>query len=218
MFNDTYGLTSAVLEGRKTQTRRVITTPRRFRGQDVNGYWVYRRPNSSEVIEVCMKDYDDAEIEGGQIRPKYDFDEIIAVAQSYGTISESISSYPSADKAKFYCDVMKACYPDDEIARDTEDIAGWDNKMFVKSELMPHQIRITDVRVERLQDISEDDCLKEGINYSKLFNKYYFGSDMAQYTFVSPREAYAALIDKLFGEGTWDKNPYVFAYTFEKIK
>lgn len=88
MFNDRYGLTDAVINGRKTVTRREIKTPKTFRGQDVNGFWIYRRPGSSEVVEVCMKDYDDFEIEGGQIRPKYDFDEIVAVAQCYRDICD----------------------------------------------------------------------------------------------------------------------------------
>lgn len=37
--------------------------------------------------------------------------------------------------------------------------AAWDNKMFVKAEYMPHHIRITDVKAERLQDIPDEDCL-----------------------------------------------------------
>lgn len=33
----------------------------------------------------------------------------------------------------------------------------------------------------------------------------------------TPIEAFAVLIDKVSGKGTWDKNPWVFAYTFELI-
>ena len=35
--------------------------------------------------------------------------------------------------------------------------------MFVKADLMPRHIEFTDRKVERLQDISDEDCLKEGI-------------------------------------------------------
>lgn len=35
---------------------------------------------------------------------------------------------------------------------------GWENKMFVKANLMPYFIKITNIRVERLQDISDEDC------------------------------------------------------------
>ena len=209
MFNDRYGLTDAVINGRKTVTRREIKTPKTFRGQDVNGFWIYRRPGSSEVVEVCMKDYDDFEIEGGQIRPKYDFDEIVAVAQSYkyaGIKPEYIVGYEN------YGTPITAIQS-----------PGWTNKMFVKPELMPHQIRITDVRVERLQDISDEDCLKEGISPMIVGCEYYVFTliDKEKGRFLdykTPREAYAALIDKVSGKGTWDKNPYVFVYDFELIK
>ena len=48
--------------------------------------------------------------------------------------------------------------------------------------------------------------MKEGVNYG-----WYRG-------YETPREAYAALIDKVSGKGTWQNNPYVFVYDFELIK
>ena len=97
--------------------------------------------------------------------------------------------------------------------------AGWRNKMFVKAELMPHHIRITDVRVEWLQDISDEDCMREGIdeftsgyNHCKLYN---FAGDDTPY--IIPRAAFAALIDKVSGCGTWQANPLVWVYSFELV-
>ena len=114
------------------------------------------------------------------------------------------------------------------------DTAGWTNKMFVKPEFMPHQIRITKVRIERLQDISDEDCLAEGIErlpkggglkpygfYDKSIKVkskeegVHYGSYRS---FDTPREAYAFLIDKVSGKGTWDSNPYVWVYDFELVK
>ena len=82
-----------------------------------------------------------AKLEGGSIfRLLYKVGEIVAVAQSYNS---------------FYNDECNPnLFPNG---------AGWTNKMYVKPELMPHQIRITNVRAEQLQDISDEDCLKEGI-------------------------------------------------------
>lgn len=206
MFSDRYGLTQAVIEGRKTMTRREVKAPRRFRGQDVNGYWVYRHYVTREVVEVCMKDYDDAAIEGGQIRPKYDFDEIVAVAQSYEQVYHQMG-----------LETM------DMVVSGMKTSAGWTNKMFVKSELMPHRIRITGIKCERLQDISDEDCFKEGINASNSHEIGYgipwvyefAGSKKVYYT---PREAFAELIDKVSGKGTWASNPWVMAYEFELVK
>ena len=92
--------------------------------------------------------------------------------------------------------------------------------MFVRADLMPHRIRITKIRVECLQDISEEDALKEGlewahglfyVNYNKeTGSRMYLGNDY--------RNAFATLIDNVSGKGTWQSNPYVFVYDFELIK
>ena len=100
--------------------------------------------------------------------------------------------------------------------------AGWNNKMFVRADLMPHQIHITDVRVERLQDISDEDCIKEGIrkvvNENRIYVQYYVGKGDNACSFENPREAFAYLINKTCGKKTWEENPYVFVYDFEVIK
>ena len=100
---------------------------------------------------------------------------------------------------------------------------GWTNKMFVKADLMPRHIEFTDRKVERLQDISDEDCLKEGIYEDSgddefppsIFYEFEGNKDDG---FDTPREAFAALIDKVSGKGTWESNPYVWAYEFELMK
>ena len=201
MFNDKYGLTQAVLEGRKTQTRRIITYPKTFKGKNVCGLWVYRWKVDGAITEICMYDEDEISIDGGQILPKYKVGEIVAVAQSYrdcGGVNEEgvpmweiISSKVGGTNA------------------------GWSNKMFVRAELMPHRVRITAVRVERLRDISDVDCMAEGINY---YEQEGFSWCSTGKLFDTPREAYAALIDKVSGKGTCERNPYVFVYDFELVK
>ena len=203
MFNDKYQLTKAVLEGRKTQTRRICE---------------YSRPDESYDIVFPIfepKDYDDegnntsalnyafgwGNDEGmftGWNKPYYKVGEIVAIAQRYADIG--IEPFP-------FCE------------------AGWRNKMFVKPDLMPYQIKITNVRIQRLQYISDEDCLAEGIRkiesnkISKAFgfdNSYEIPNQFP--VFDSPREAYAALIDKVTGNGTWESNPWVFVYEFELVK
>ena len=92
--------------------------------------------------------------------------------------------------------------------------------MFVRADKMPHAIRITNIRIERLQDISEADCLKEGIwrgdNVGFEAATYWYHG-LANSSFRTPQEAYASLIDRISGKGTWKSNPYVFVYDFELI-
>lgn len=87
---------------------------------------------------------------------------------------------------------------------------------------MPRHISITNIKIERLQDISDEDCLKEGIYEDSgddefppsIFYEFEGNKDNG---FDTPREAFAALIDKISGRGTWNNNLYTFAYEFELI-
>ena len=218
MFSDKFGLTEAVLSGRKTQTRRIITCPKEFKGEWVAGFYVYIRQSDNAIINwPCMYDADEATFDGGQILPKYKVGEVVAVAQSYkdcGYDSDALDRSPK----------------DLNVVRGTlRESKGWNNKMFVRSDACKHQIRITNVRVERLQDISDDDCIAEGVELNPRQYEYdglelYFVRNLGHWrmfgcdNFKTPREAYAALIDCISGKGTWESNPYVFVYEFELIK
>lgn len=95
--------------------------------------------------------------------------------------------------------------------------------MFVKAEYMPHQIRITGIYCERLQDISDAECLKEGVSveFARNGSPMYYYLDTKRWRevwFDTPREAFAALIDKVSGRGTWASNPWVVVYEFELVK
>lgn len=133
----------------------------------------------------------------------YKVGEVVAIAQCYESIYNKIGLEHLYES--FIC------------------TAGWNNKMFVKAELMPHHIRITKMRVERLQNISDEDCLKDGIRKAKNCGKVVYGYntiiDGTSYTCLhyTPREAFASLIDKVSGKGTWETNKKVYVYEFELV-
>lgn len=153
----------------------------------------------------------------------YKVGEVVAIAQSYKDIyDEKCINFGKTEANIWWYDVIgTAIVPQSKKA-------GYVNKMFVKASLMPHHIRITDVKVEYLQDISDDDILREGIYPQRFFNKveYVFATKEKMNntpvhrlkTFPTPREAFAALIDMVSGKGTWDFNPWVVAYSFELVK
>ncbi|WP_347026410.1 hypothetical protein [Bacteroides ovatus] len=217
MFNDKYGLTQAVLDGRKTMTRRIIKCPRTFRGEWVAGFNIHRSPSDKKIVGFpCMYDADEREFDMGDILPKYELGEVVAIAQSY----MDVDRFHRKGKNAAYLEYLDSILPELKL------YPGWGNKMFVKADLMPHHIKITGIKVERLQDISDEDCLKEGIvrqevisDESPLIYAYdaflngengYFASQW----FKSPKEAFAVLIDKVSGKGTWESNPFVFVYEF----
>lgn len=209
MLNDKYGLTQAVLEGRKTMTRRIIKCPRTFKGEWVAGFNIHRRHSDKKIVGwPCMYDADDREFDMGEILPKYKVGEVLAIAQSY----ESLGMNPEIalndkDGIGFYTK--------------TKFSPGWKNKMFVRADLMPHHIRITNVRIERLQDISDEDCLAEGIEYDHKAGMFYVRYDSVRHSRMwladTPRDAFATLIDKVSGKGTWESNPFVFVYEFKLV-
>ena len=101
--------------------------------------------------------------------------------------------------------------------------AGRKDKFLVKPQLMPHHIRILSVRSQRLQDITEEECLAEGIgcDNEKTELKYYLddGASHTRFHFRSAKEAFVFFFTQTEKRmrNIWEKNPPVYAYTFETI-
>ena len=206
MFNDKYGLTQAVLERRKIQTRRIIKLQPPYEKFDI-AFPVFEEEDwhtNPLYGAFCWVNKDNPEEHTDWIKPMFKEGEVVAVAQSYK--DAGIEDVTDKDGFLYH----------------TFAIAGWDNKMFVRADLMPHQIRITNIRIQRLQDISDEDCLKEGIEWDGIASQYYvnYKKETGCKTFLgkTPCEAFAHLIDKVSGKGTWDSNPYVWVYDFKLIK
>ena len=191
MFNDIYGLTDAVLEGRKTMTRRIVP------GGTPLGNW-------SETAKHS-KDQQGEEV---------------AVAQNYeqagwnpDTLQQAFvkkpTIFPDLDEYKPLCGWVDLPLKYHK---------GWTNKMFVLNDLMPHRIRITGIKLEWLQDIREEDCLREGIKKMEGGVPYRFEENGKIHLSADPRMLFADLIDRISGRGTWNRNPLVYVYEFELVR
>lgn len=139
----------------------------------------------------------------------YKVGEIVAIAQSYNDIYNELEAQGNWVSNEWWINAS------DIIGKGLDTLAGYKNKMFVKADFMPHHIRITDVKVERLRDISEEDALREGI--FKLISGFYCFPNEEYAVFSTPRRAFAEFIDKVSGKGTWESNPFVVAYSFELV-
>lgn len=217
MFSERFGLEQAVLAGTKTQTRRIIP--------DIEIDWNRRGrvtlPVSGFEHGVLFMDVRSILHDAGicdysapaKYQPKYEAGEEVAVAQPYK--NDDVLTYNAYNE--------DGTAREDGFQRHKEmlESKGYRNKMFVKAEYMPHRIRIADIKLEQLQDINDEDCLKEGVE--KWIDCYIVPGIMENrgknnVCFDTPREAFAALIDRISGRGTWQSNPWVYAYTFELIK
>lgn len=212
MFNEKFGLETAVLNGTKTMTRRQFYIPEKLQYLYMpdDTIRVYETPHAGDLIQWC----DSNENVRMTFFPKYEIGEVVAIAQSYETIYHRYA---------YYFEI--------ELETIMKNSKGWSNKMFVKAALMPHHIRITNVKAERLQDISEDECLKEGIkktihkDASGEWGRYYWYLGVTKHNcpygqykeYDTAKDAFLNLIDEVSGKGTWNINPYVWVYEFELI-
>lgn len=195
MFNDRCGLTASVIRKAKWKTRRLAER-------------VVRQWAVAEVLTDCLGNPTQRELTLKEFALKtcpIKVGDIIAVAQSYKDIIE--------------CEWLPTEKENEVIRMVKENHPGCTNKMFVKPELMAHYIKITGVDFERLQDISDEDCLAEGIMYDpKGVAKYGYriGEGKSKW-YRTPKDAFSSLIDKVSGKGTWDSNPYVYVFTFKLV-
>lgn len=206
MFNDKYGLTEAVLQGRKTQTRRMLNPTRFFQRLETYEGWsnedisAWKRSCKTRLYEAQGAELQQM-LDYALLFSRYKIGEEIAVAQHYNGIIPNL-----------VCDLEEL----EKLLLSN----GLTNKMFVKADIMPHRICITNIRIERLQDIKSEDCLKEGVwraDNVGIEGTTYWYHGLANSSFRTPQEAYASLIDRISGKGTWASNPYVFVYEFELI-
>lgn len=187
----------------KVQTRRII-------------------PNCDSLRESPFKKSGYETWHGKELKPRYNVGEILYLKEPY-------RFPPDVDFIVYKFDYPNGRYEYpgcDKIDTNVD----WKNKLFMPASAARHFIKITAVRAERLQDISNEDCIKEGIYQTECIAEDYFEpvyengynatskkSGILCIQYDTPREAYAALIDAINGKDTWDNNPWVWVYDYELI-
>lgn len=203
MFNDRVApMTYYVIDGLKTQTRRLVSEVSVRKGARLklvlgkirNNIHVWAQGRyyghawaglfCDEVSEMSEGEYylrfdDDTCL---KVKSRYKEGEVVGVAQCYSDL--------------FLYEVFHLKRKSKKI--DIDDILkspGYRNKLFVRADLMRYYIKITGVRVECLQDISDKDIFAEGFFYKDEFFR---------------------IFKRLYGAKVWETNPLVFVYDFER--
>jgi hypothetical protein len=184
-----------VVNGEKTQTRRIIKPqPRINLFFESIGSWTEIAPGRYEAF-----------------KPRYKKGETLYLKEPY-RVSPN-------DKVSYKHSPAGWQSPDPR----------WINEFFMPDKYARFFIEITAVRCERLQDISDEDCMREGI-VKKRIAKTRHPSTVHETDYIDfythdppcfwecPKDAYADLIDKIYGKGTWESNPYVWVYDFKLKK
>lgn len=145
---------------------------------------------------------------GLEMKPRYKKGELLYLKEPY--IDDL-----SMDKTFYKFEKLDRAFINTEIPNISNP---WKNKLFMPQSAARYFIKITDVRLERLQEITEEDCIKEGIEaFTKDERVFKYGLEGWAWLDMprSPIEAYARLIGQINGKGTWESNPFVFVYDYE---
>ncbi len=199
-FESIPDMSKSVIKGRVTQTRRVVL----LSGvTDMSA----KVTLSTDKKGRCILQYNNE----SSIYTDFNIGDTLAVGQSYRTCYEEVLETVK-DKA------LK------ESLREFTAFISQDSVPFKSAR---HHLRIRNIRLERMQDISEKDCLASGIH--PVFKDSDDGDVFCGYTysqamFVEPYhiyatslEAYKALVCINKGQNMWQRNPYVVVYDFELI-
>lgn len=105
----------------------------------------------------------------------------------------------------------------------------WKPSIFMPKDACRIFLEVTDVRVERLQDISEEDAIAEGVLFDKDFDSYncYLcnkkghkaGNEICEDGFFdNAHESFRSLWKSINGEESWNHNPWVWVYEFKRVE
>jgi hypothetical protein len=214
----------AILEERKTQTRRVID-PRRYNigGWDMPvsksdieaGYPVYQDNNGDfhSVVERCPY---------GKVGDRLWVRETVFFETFHQQSDEEL------ERDGFNPNIGVWVYRADNHDYPTI-TANWTSPMFMPREASRITLEITDIRVERLQDITEDDAIEEGVEFGSGWEEecgegYCTGEGWMDYKSFdygcsTPKDSYCTLWDSLNAKRgyPWESNPWVWVVTFKVI-
>lgn len=192
----------ALLDGRKTKTRRVIKFP-----EGMTGHY------------ASCGDRDYLYYPCGIMRPKYQVGDVLWVRETW---QRNNLWYAENDQDGYMCVVYKAdgktenvFLKKDRFERQYNSMSGsepeWHPSIFMPKEATRIFLRVTSVHAERVQDISEADAKAEGIGMP-LFTS----ADIEDYGYVECFEQLWNSINEKRGFG-WGLNPFVWVYGFEQI-
>lgn len=144
------------------------------------------------------------------LKPRYNIGEILYLKEPYKKWTRGLSEGRHTSILYKYGEKM----PCNKVGlAGSSYYTDWKNKLFMPASAARHFIKITSVHAERLQNISNEDCIREGIVFDGAL--YINGFDKIQY--IEPRAAYKALINSINGKNTWDNNPWVWVYDYELV-
>lgn len=186
-------MVKAILDGRKTQTRRIAS-------------------DTAELVYRFAKSTPSAPHQVG---------DIIYVREKFciGTIDGNTSGhreywcirqYDESDTVFYFAD----CHDENGFC-DSDRLVKWKPSIHMPKKHARLFLRVKDVRIERLNEISDEDAKAEGIEHFKSGFKSY-GKHFCENTICPPIESFLRLWESIYGNGAFD-NRFVWVIEFKPI-
>jgi hypothetical protein len=215
----------AVLDGRKTQTRRIIQSPAKnmqARGHECISYrapgdqwyqdYVFSMRDRSGVWQDYKHEQFLAKCPFGAIgdrlwvretwMPDAPRDGTWGDVEFYGCKGSPLSIIPERYRKPEHC-IHRASW-------DGSEMVGWTPSIHMPRWASRITLEITGVRVERLQDISQSDAKSEGCWYGRGGGEPDFA--------VTPSDHFPTLWASIYGEENWQANPWVWVIEFKRVE
>jgi hypothetical protein len=207
----------AILEGRKTQTRRVLKNPEYY-GCPTGDCPHHYQSECNAAMQVQA--LPDVRIKVG---------DTLWVREAWRTIGDApLSECTGPEDISFYATANHV-----EVA-----ICKWRPSIHMPRWASRISLKVNNVIIERLQDISEADAIAEGIKTDvwetvipyledpeqaaahDLGTRVFYdpSNDAPDCVKLSAKAAFEGLWTSINGQDSWDANPWVVAYTFERVK
>lgn len=219
-------MVQAILQGRKTMTRRLAAVPvGDHHGIDIMDWHLSKHPyqEDGKWLYRVQSEVDDSDT--FDLKPKYgkpgDF---IWVRETWGVGCRPDPFQGWVDGIEYKADEK---YIDDIESLPLHlyegfdyskyEGGGWRPSIHMPKAIARIWLRVTDVKVERLQDISEDDAIAEGvekINDGAFPYKHYGGSTASC---ADAKTSFRTLWLEINGDESWDLNPFVWVISFEVL-
>lgn len=211
----------AIMDGGKTQTRRIIKpSPGLQRtwlkqelidivphGEMIQGGWQMHHPLAGQYKDGVYNEYDSPL---GWVKCPYGkIGDILWVRETW---APKKPTEPEQDWQSYYY-----------LASDrNEYVEKWKPSIFMSKEASRIKLEITDIKVERVQDISYKDAIAEGVESSNEFNSnegylHQYKNYMGDGFDCDSLGSYYTLWESINGKGSWDKNPWVWVIKFNKL-
>ena len=213
----------AILDGRKTQTRRLVKLPKWMerKGGELERAWADKLWGMTPGLHVpCSED-------GTQQRlyPPYEIGDRLWVRERFAHIYD-VYPFGEGDPShiEYYADGDPTRFPGEWPPETVDDPERprWKSPFFLKRAHSRIDLEITSLRVERLRDITEADARAEGMQFHDGGGVGHSGwRHDVNYGVVcgNARSAFATAWDKINGKrATWSSSPWVWVIEFKRVR